>query len=154
MGTLPKFLQGIDNCPSKKPLPNLESFFIYDNQLQGEIPDWLGQHENIVYVSLANNLLEGSIPDFLGSLQNLMTLQLQGNKLNGTLPNSLGQLSKLSYLDVSFNQLTCMVTEDHFSKLSNLNILLMSYNSFTLNVSANWIPPFQIYIYLIWLHVL
>jgi Leucine-rich repeat (LRR) protein len=97
---------------------------------------------------------KGSIPDFLGSLQNLMTLQLQGNKLNGTLPNSLGQLSKLSYLDVSFNQLTCMVTEDHFSKLSNLNILLMSYNSFTLNVSANWIPPFQIYIYLIWLHVL
>ncbi|GAU46791.1 hypothetical protein TSUD_268520 [Trifolium subterraneum] len=40
--------------------------------------------------------------------------------------------------------LSGMVTEDHFSKLSKLKILLMSENSFTFNVSVNWIPPFQL----------
>ncbi|XP_045831935.1 receptor-like protein EIX2 [Trifolium pratense] len=143
-GTLPEFLQGVDNCPSGKPLPNLTYFIMSYNQLYGKIPDWLVQLENLAGIGLAYNLLEGPIPVSLGSLQNIVTLELEGNRLNGSLPDSLGQLSKLSRLDVSSNQLTGMVTEDHFSKLSKLVILLMSYNSFTLNVSANWIPPFQV----------
>ncbi|GAU46793.1 hypothetical protein TSUD_268540 [Trifolium subterraneum] len=145
-GTLPEFLQGIDNCPSRKSLPNLTYFIMSYNQLYGKIPDWLVQLENLAGIGLAYNLLEGPIPVSLGSLQNIVTLELEGNKLNGTLPVSLGQLSKLSRLDVSSNQLTGMVTEDHFSKLSKLTNLLMSYNSFTLNVSDNWIPPFQAYV--------
>ncbi|KAK2379691.1 receptor protein EIX2 [Trifolium repens] len=144
MGTLPKLIQGIDNCPSRKPLPNLKFFDITYNQLHGEIPDWLAQLENLSLLSLSNNLLEGPISVSLGSLHNLDTLRLRGNKLNGTLPDSLGQLSKLSVLDVSSNKLTGMVSEDHFLKLSKLDLLFMSSNSFTLNVSANWLPPFQV----------
>jgi Leucine-rich repeat (LRR) protein len=115
-----------------------------NSQLRGRIPDWLVQLENLVTLSLAHNLLEGSIPASLGSLQSIIKLELQNNKLNGTIPKSLGQLSMLSNLDVSSNQLTGTVTEDHFSKLSNLKILMMSSNSFTLNVNADWLPPFQI----------
>ncbi|XP_061353156.1 receptor-like protein EIX2 [Gastrolobium bilobum] len=144
-GTLPEFLQGTDNCPSRKPLPNMENFIISDSQLAGKIPDWLVQLENLVSLGLADNLLEGSIPVSLGSLQNLHTLELERNKLNGTLPDSLGQLSELSRLDVSSNQLTGMVTEAHFSRLSKLEILNLSSNSFTVNVNSNWIPPFQIW---------
>ncbi|GAU28549.1 hypothetical protein TSUD_268880 [Trifolium subterraneum] len=105
-GALPEFLQGIDNCPSRKPLPNLAYFIMRYNQLHGKIPYWLVQLESLDTLDLSHNLLEGLIPASLGSLQNLMTLELEGNKLNGTLPISLGQLSKLSYLDVSSNQLT------------------------------------------------
>ncbi|PNY06894.1 LRR receptor-like kinase resistance protein [Trifolium pratense] len=144
VGTLPEFLQGIDNCPSRKPLHKLEFFAMSNSQLRGRIPDWLVQLENLVTLSLAHNLLEGPIPASLGSLQSIIKLELQDNKLNGTIPNSLGQLSMLSQLDVSSNQLTGMVTEDHFSKLSKLKILIMSSNSFTLNVNAGWIPPFQV----------
>ncbi|KAK2351541.1 receptor protein EIX2 [Trifolium repens] len=143
-GTLPKFIQGIDNCPSRKPLPNLEVFDIRENQLHGEIPDWLAQLEKLSHLSLSNNLLEGPIPVSLGSLHNLDTLLLGGNKLNGTLPDSFGQLSKLTYFDVSSNKLTGMVSEDHFLKLSKLDLLFMSSNSFTLNVSVNWLLPFQV----------
>ncbi|CAJ2655167.1 receptor-like protein EIX2 [Trifolium pratense] len=143
-GTLPKFLQGIDNCPSRKLLSNLEFFVVGHNQLDGEIPNWLAQLEKLSWLSLSNNLLEGPIPVSLGSLQNLYNLELDGNKLNGTLPDSLGQLSKLTLLDVSSNKLTGMVSHDHFSKLSKLDLLFMSSNSFTLNVTANWIPPFQV----------
>jgi Leucine-rich repeat (LRR) protein len=144
-GTLPEFLEGLDNCPSRKPFPNLTNFLMSYNQLHGKIPNWFVQLENLTSLGLKHNLLEGPIPLSLGSLQNLITLELGENKLNGTLPNSLGKLSKLSNLDVAYNQLSGMVTEDHFSKLSKLTSLYMSYNSFTLNVSANWIPPFQVY---------
>lgn len=143
-GTLPEFLHGIDNCPSRRPLPNLEYFVMSHNQLHGKIPDWLVRPENLAELRLAHNLLEGPIPVSLGSLKNLAALELEGNKLNGNLPDGLGQLSELSHLDVSSNQLTGMVTEDHFSKLSKLKILRMSSNSFNVNVSANWIPPFQV----------
>ncbi|XP_058733044.1 receptor-like protein EIX2 [Vicia villosa] len=115
-----------------------------NNQLHGKIPDWLVHLENLASLSLAHNLLEGPIPASLGSLQNIIFLELQDNKLNGILPTSLGQLAMLSKLDVSSNQFTGMVTEDHFAKLSELKILIMSSNSFTMNVSANWIPPFQV----------
>ncbi|PNX78999.1 LRR receptor-like kinase resistance protein, partial [Trifolium pratense] len=107
-GTLPEFRRGIDECPSRKPLPKLAYFIMNNNQLHGKIPDWLVRLDNLVAISLAHNLLEGPIPISIGLLQNLAFLTLRGNKLNGTLPDSLGRLSKLSYLDVSFNQLTGM----------------------------------------------
>nr|XP_027186036.1 receptor-like protein EIX2 [Cicer arietinum] len=143
-GTLPEFLQGIDNCLFRKPFPNLVYFIMNNNQLHGKIPHWLVQLESLAGVSLAYNLLEGPIPISLGSLKNLMTLELEGNKLNGTLPDSLGQLSKLLRLTISSNQLIGTVTEDHFSKLTELVFLNMSSNSFTLNVSIDWKPPFQV----------
>ena len=143
-GTLPEFLQGIENCPSRKPFSNMNLFYVANNQLHGKIPDWLIQLENLVAISIANNFLEGPIPLSIGSLQNLIILELTGNKLNGTLPYSIGKLYKLLYLDVSSNQLTGMVTEYHFSRLSKLMILELSSNSLTLNVSANWLPPFQV----------
>ena len=37
-----------------------------------------------------------------------------------------------------------MVTESHFSELNNIKSLSMSSNSLILNVSSNWIPPFQV----------
>ncbi|MCI54256.1 LRR receptor-like kinase family protein, partial [Trifolium medium] len=38
-GTLPEFLQGIDERPSRKPLPKLTYFIMNNNQLHGKIPD-------------------------------------------------------------------------------------------------------------------
>ncbi|KEH29514.1 putative non-specific serine/threonine protein kinase [Medicago truncatula] len=143
-GTFPEFLQGIENCPSRKPLSNLKLLWVRDNQIHGKIPDWLIQLENLTSISISDNLLEGPIPLSIGSLQNLIVLDLKGNKLNGTLPYSIGQIDKLKYVDISSNQLSGMVTEHHFSKLSKLILWTMSSNSFTLNVSANWLPPFQL----------
>lgn len=114
------------------------------NYFHGTLPNWLGQLENLIELELGYNLIQGSIPSFLGSLLHLTQLGLEGNELNGTLPDSLGQLSELSIFEVSFNHLTGIVTESHFSKLTKLKILHLSSNSFTLNVSSTWVPPFQI----------
>ncbi|KAL0008807.1 hypothetical protein SO802_010309 [Lithocarpus litseifolius] len=120
---------------------------LFANNVEGGIPssiDWLGQLKNLVQLDLEYNSLQGPIPTSLGSLLHLTELGLGGNQLNGTLPESLGQLSELFYFDVSSNHLTGIVNESHFSKLTKLKFLHLSSNSFTLNFSSNWAPPFQI----------
>ncbi|KAL5827333.1 hypothetical protein ACOSQ3_019164 [Xanthoceras sorbifolium] len=105
-GSLPEFLEGTNNCVSNRPLPNLMYLRLSNNQLQGKLPEWLGQLKNLVELVLSYNQLQGPIPAFLGNLQNLTVMSLEGNQLNGTLPESFGNLSELSTLDVSVNHLT------------------------------------------------
>ncbi|KAL7170040.1 hypothetical protein ACSBR2_034982 [Camellia fascicularis] len=144
-GSLPEFLEWIENCGTKSPLPNLMHLELSNNKLVGKLPEWLGQLENLVGLGLSNNLLEGPILASLGTLQNLTDMGLEGNKLNGTLPVSFGQLSELHTLDISYNQLTGIISETHFAKLSKLKILTLASNSFILNASSNWVPPFKVF---------
>lgn len=50
----------------------------------------------------------------------------------------------MSTFDVSSNQLTSVVSEAHFSKLTKLMYLDLFSNSFTVNVNSNWIPTLQV----------
>ncbi|GJQ99217.1 receptor-like protein EIX2 [Tanacetum coccineum] len=115
-GTLPEFLEGVKSCTSSIPLPYLQK------------------------IDLSNNKLV----DSLGGLKRLTNIGLAGNNLNGTLPEIFGQLSELTVLDVSFNDLTGIVSEAHFLKLSKLTLLHLSSNSLTLKFSSEWSPPFQV----------
>ncbi|XVF06858.1 hypothetical protein REPUB_Repub06bG0087300 [Reevesia pubescens] len=140
-GSLPQFLEGTRDCVSDRTLPNLMYFRLSNN---GTLPEWLGQLQSLIELNLNYNLLEGPIPASLGLLSNLTYVGLGSNELNGTLPDSFGLLSGLSIFDVSSNDLTGFISEAHFSKLSKLKILHLSANSFIVNVSSNWIPPFQV----------
>ncbi|XP_015881592.4 receptor-like protein EIX2 isoform X1 [Ziziphus jujuba] len=143
-GHIPDSFGSLQNL-SRRPLPSLQSLDLSGNQLIGNLPEWLGGLKNLVVLSLSSNSLYGPIPTSFGILkQNLTLLKLNENELNGTLPESLGQLSELSTLDVSSNKLTGVVTEAHFLKLKKLSYLDLSSNSFKLNVSSNWVPPFQV----------
>ncbi|XP_057990423.1 receptor-like protein EIX2 [Hevea brasiliensis] len=125
-------------------LSNLQYIDLYLNNLTGSLPDSIGQLRNLVELRLNSNLLQGSIPSSIGNLQRLTTLTLASNKLNGTLPDSIGLLSELSSLDVSLNKLTGVISEAHFRRLGKLEKIDLSENSFILNVSSNWVPPFQV----------
>ncbi|KAK4424942.1 Receptor-like protein EIX1 [Sesamum alatum] len=142
-GSLPELLEGTENCGADSPLPSLVNLRLSVNQMTGRLPDWLGQLKNLEELSLAGNFFEGPLPASLGSLRNLTDLSLAANRLNGTLPESIGQLQELVVLDVSSNYLSGIVAETHFSKLRKLKILSLSSNSFILNVSSDWLPPFQ-----------
>ncbi|KAJ0039272.1 hypothetical protein Pint_23927 [Pistacia integerrima] len=101
-------------------------------RLHGELPATIGNMTSLRFLHLFGSGVEGGLPSSTG------------NRLNGSLPDSLRQLSELSHIDVSSNNLTGIITEVHFSKLSKLRLLDLSFNSFILNVSSDWVPPFQV----------
>ncbi|KAJ9693385.1 hypothetical protein PVL29_012238 [Vitis rotundifolia] len=126
-GSVPEIIKGIGTCNSKSPLPNLRELYLDESQLMGKLPKWLGELQELRELHLSDNKFEGSIPTSLGTLQQLEYMNLEGNELNGSLPNSIGQLSQLHFLD-----------------LSKLEELDLNFNTFSLNVRSNWVPPFQV----------
>ncbi|KAG6656060.1 hypothetical protein CIPAW_05G261000 [Carya illinoinensis] len=106
--------------------------------------------ESFEYLNLARNQLSGTLPDQPCKCQNLSTLLLNSNLLSGPIPVSIGSLSMknkpqysvLEELDVSFS--ASSVFDMHFSNRTRLERFLASSNSLTLQVSSDWIPPFQL----------
>ncbi|XP_058004706.1 receptor-like protein EIX2 [Hevea brasiliensis] len=137
------------------------------NQLQGQIPDTFGNMIALQHLNLAFNHLEGRIPISLGNPFSLETLDLSWNnltgevpnlsnfsfikelrlpmnKLNGSLTESTDLLSNLEVMDISSNSMNGVISDIHFLTLSKLRHLDISLNSFTLNLSSYWVPPFQL----------
>ncbi|KAL6310834.1 hypothetical protein AAG906_019507 [Vitis piasezkii] len=131
-GGLLTFLEVPENCSSESPLPNLTYLSLSSNQLTGKLPEWLGELEELVELRMDDNNLQGRIPASLGTLQHLTEMWLGTNRLKGLFQ---------TVLDSFLNWFTWI----KFSKLTKLKYLLLSSNSFTLNVSSHWVPPFQIH---------
>ncbi|XP_059667157.1 receptor-like protein EIX1 [Cornus florida] len=75
-------------------------------------------------------------------LPNLLILSLEGNRLNGNLIDSIGHLPNLEFLDVSSNKFEGVVSD--LSIFSKLQYLDLSFNYLAMNLSSNWVPPFQL----------
>ncbi|XP_058740633.1 receptor-like protein EIX1 [Vicia villosa] len=130
----------------------LRTFYANDNQLSGEISDFIIHHNyseckqnssSLEAIWLRNNQLSGKLPD-LSSLSSLKILLLDGNKLSGEIPTSIGSVTELDTLSLYKNSLKGVISESHFTNLSNLHYLFLSYNSLTMKVSDDWVPPFQL----------
>ncbi|PRQ58040.1 putative non-specific serine/threonine protein kinase [Rosa chinensis] len=122
----------------------LRELYLQGNQLSGMIPESIGQMSMLIELYLQGNQLSGMIPESIGKLSALHKLDLSGNRLNGTVPKSIGQCSELSNMNLSKNSLEGVISEVHFSKLSALEALDLSYNPLVFNVNSDWVPPFQL----------
>ncbi|KAL4333264.1 hypothetical protein GQ457_07G033960 [Hibiscus cannabinus] len=70
--------------------------------LDGPLPDF-SQMTALETIDLRNNNLDGQIPDFLGKLPNLRLLDLRDNKFEGGVPESITSNKQLKYLIGSSN---------------------------------------------------
>ncbi|XP_040367844.1 receptor-like protein EIX1 isoform X2 [Rosa chinensis] len=128
-------------------LCSLESLTLWSNQLSENIED------SVKTLSCAENTLEtldlganwfwGSWPD-LKHFSKLRELYLDSNQVNGSLRESVGQLSSLETLILDGNSVSGVITEAHFLNLSRLQYLSLSGNRFSINLSSDWNPPFQL----------
>ncbi|KAG8090012.1 hypothetical protein GUJ93_ZPchr0011g27136 [Zizania palustris] len=84
-------------------LKNLVDFHAESNKLSGEIPSTLGECQLLQNLYLQNNFLHGSIPSSLSQLKGLQTLDLSSNNLSGQIPKFLGDITMLYSLNLSFN---------------------------------------------------
>eukprot|EP00747_Dinoflagellata_sp_TGD_P071047 gnl/TRDRNA2_/TRDRNA2_156846_c2_seq1.p1 gnl/TRDRNA2_/TRDRNA2_156846_c2~~gnl/TRDRNA2_/TRDRNA2_156846_c2_seq1.p1 ORF type:complete len:694 (-),score=70.44 gnl/TRDRNA2_/TRDRNA2_156846_c2_seq1:23-1996(-) len=76
-----------------------------NDDLQGEIPAWLGELQYLETLQLGLCRLIGPIPPEIGQLVQLKVLGLQRNRLSGQIPAALGSLMHLKSLDLSHNKL-------------------------------------------------
>ncbi|KAF3652382.1 putative receptor-like protein 12-like [Capsicum annuum] len=122
---------------------NLEYLDLSDNQMRGALPN-LALFPSLRELRLGSNQFRGRIPQGIGKLSQLRILDLSSNRLEGLPPESMGQLQHLESLYASYNELKGTITESHFSNLSSLLYLDLSFNLLALNASFDWIPPFQL----------
>ncbi|GMY36254.1 receptor-like protein EIX2 [Fagus crenata] len=139
---------------------SLEQLFLNENQFEGGIPKSFGYICTLRILDLAMNNLNGQVLEFLHNLQgcekdSLEELILDGNqftgklfpfnnKLNQTLGKRVESLQKLEILGVHSNMLGGVISETQLSNFPKLQYLDLSHNSFTLNISFDWVPPFEL----------
>ncbi|RKZ72367.1 MAG: hypothetical protein DRQ57_17470, partial [Gammaproteobacteria bacterium] len=97
---------------------NLGDYHNGGNDLNGSIPDSLGNLRNLQYLSMRENHLSGSLPESFGNLSNLKSIELNRNQLSGSIPESFGNLSNLKSILLSHNQLSGSIPES-LGNLSN-----------------------------------
>ncbi|XP_039130829.1 receptor-like protein EIX2 [Dioscorea cayenensis subsp. rotundata] len=100
--------------------------------------------DSLEELRLNGNTLTGHLPGWIGNLTSLTFLDLSDNSFYGPLPLSFCQLSALQELRLGSNAFNGTVTEAHFHDFTRLEILDMSLNSLVFNLSADWVPQFQL----------
>jgi Leucine-rich repeat (LRR) protein len=115
------FLGGI---PLLGNLKELQTLYLWSNQLQGIIPDALANCTNLTNLDLSINHLEGAIPQKLETLSNLHSLNLAVNNLIGTIPPALGNITTLESLYLDTNQLEGNIPDKlwQLPKMSSLGL--------------------------------
>ncbi|XP_021288645.1 LRR receptor-like serine/threonine-protein kinase GSO2 [Herrania umbratica] len=104
-----------------------------------------GTADSLEDLRLAQNQLMSSVLNEVANLSSLRVLDLGYNLLKGTISESIGQLSNLWVLRLAGNSFeNVVISEAHFSNLTKLWELDLSYTSLTLKFNSGWIPPFQL----------
>ncbi|KAL4644115.1 hypothetical protein ACB092_02G140600 [Castanea dentata] len=114
------------------PVQNLQSLFVADNELHGEIPPWLSTAcSNLIQLDLSTNNLSGTVPSGFGACSSLESLDISENKFSGELPIDIfTKMGALKKLFLSFNGFSG-VLPDSLSQLVKLETLDLSANNFS-----------------------
>ncbi|MCF6361704.1 MAG: hypothetical protein L3J29_13210 [Cyclobacteriaceae bacterium] len=106
-------------------LLELTQLKLNSNQIGGSIPVSIGSLQKLIVLLLYNNLLTGNIPVELGNLINLVSLQLHDNVFTGTIPASIGNCTKLKFFYIRNANMSGSIPSS-FENLTKLQVLFIS----------------------------
>ncbi|XP_026445412.1 MDIS1-interacting receptor like kinase 2-like [Papaver somniferum] len=86
-------------------LSNLDTLYLFENQLSGSIPKEIRKLNSLMDLELSTNYLAGPIPSSICNLSKLNTLYLEENQLSGIIPVDIARLSSLSDFRIQENNL-------------------------------------------------
>ncbi|CAH8317977.1 unnamed protein product [Eruca vesicaria subsp. sativa] len=113
----------------------LKSFDASTNKLTGKIPDGLARL-NLVSLNLFENMLEGALPESITRSKTLTELKLFNNRLTGEIPSQLGANSPLQYVDFSYNKFYGEIPKNLCGG-GKLEYLMIIGNSFSGEIPTN-----------------
>lgn len=85
---------------------SIVKLFLNHHNLQGNLPESLGQLSYLTHLHLDNNLLSGSFPSIIFTMSAIQSISISKNYFTGTIPTAIGQLYNLNMLEITYNQLT------------------------------------------------
>lgn len=115
-------------------MTSLRRFDASTNELTGPIPAELCELQ-LESLNLYENNLNGKLPDAIANSQNLYEIKLFRNQLSGNLPPNLGRNSPLRWIDVSTNNFSGPIPES-LCLNGALEELLMIENSLSGEIPA------------------
>ncbi|XP_048135020.1 receptor-like protein EIX2 [Rhodamnia argentea] len=130
--------------PALSELKHINLLDLGSNNFSGHLPNQFGNFKDLESLDLSFNSFSGPIPPTVGQLSSLRHLDLSYNHLSGSIPESIGRLSNLTWMIFDYNRLDGVVNELHLANLTSLDWLSLSSNELVINVSASWVPPFQV----------
>jgi len=108
-------------------LTELQTLTLTGNGLSGDIPSTLANLNQLTYLDFSGNQLSGNIPGEIWQMESLKHLNLSGNQLSGEIQISCSVVSPLQYLNLSDNTLTGFIP-DCFGQMTSLSTLYLSNN--------------------------
>ncbi len=106
--------------------PNLSSFNVANNQIEGGIPEFL-YARNMGLFNVDNNLLTGGLPSF-SNIPNITRFTCFNNSLDGTIPSDINSCTQLNYFHCGRNTFSDLFPFVYNTKLTDL---YFHNNSFT-----------------------
>ncbi|KAJ0470886.1 putative leucine-rich repeat-containing, plant-type, leucine-rich repeat domain superfamily [Helianthus annuus] len=116
---------------SIRSMTNLVHLDLSNNDIQGHIPDWIGEigRNWLSVLDLSNNSITGTIPNVYEDWSEIEGFVLNGNQLQGKVPTSLYKCQKLKIIDLGNNQLSDTFPS-WLGDLPKLEALVLRSNNF------------------------
>lgn len=111
-------------------LSNLNSLFLTNCGIEGEIPKDLASLNLLSYLNLSYNKFSGNIPVEVLNFPEMNFYYLHSNKLEGTLPETGYNLPKIRHLNISENDLSGSIPEV-IGSFKTLQSLSLNNNAFS-----------------------
>jgi Leucine-rich repeat (LRR) protein len=122
-------------------LKNLTHLDLSGNNFnETELPNFIGEFQNLVYLNLSYTGFVGKIPTEIGNLKRLRYLDLSNTQFNGFIPPQVGNISTLSFLSFSGYDNFAIKNIQWIGNLNSLQHLELYHN---LSAITDWFYVFN-----------